>query len=71
MYDPISREQRCHVEDLTLADVAADVAAFLGGAEEIDGLIVDSTNADGTDLVVVLEDAHDAPPPLRLRVLQG
>lgn len=67
MYDPISREQQLHVEDLTLADVAA----FLEGAEEIAGLIVDGANADGTDLVVVLEDAHDAPRPLRLRVLQG
>ncbi len=67
MYDLISREQRCHVEDLTLADVAA----FLEGAEEIAGLIVDSADADGTALVVVLEDAHDGPRPLRLRVLQG
>ena len=68
---PISRVQRCHVEDLTLVDVAADVAAFLEGAEEIDGLVVDGANADGTDLVVVLEDAHDAPRTFRLRVLQG
>ena len=46
MYDLISREQRCHVEDLTLADVAA----FLEGAEEVAGLIVDSADADGTAL---------------------
>ena len=71
MTDPISREQRCQVEDLAVADVAADVAGFLGGAEEVDGLIVDGANADGTDLVVVLEDAHDAPRAVRLRVLQG
>ena len=37
MYDPISREQQLHVEDLTLADVAADVAAFLGAPRRSPG----------------------------------
>ena len=64
-------EHEVHVVDLSRADVAADVALFLEGEQEIDGLIVASATADGHELVLVVEDAHDRSRTFRLRGVGG
>lgn len=70
-HDPTAADDKVRVEDLTLEDAAADVAAFLEGVEEIDGLIVGSAAATGRTLTVVLEDAHDVERTFHLRVDKG
>lgn len=59
------------VEDLTREDAATDVAAFLQGADQIDGLIVATATADERDIVVVLKDAFDGARRIRLLVVAG
>ena len=72
MNDPFSvDEDHVHVDNLSRADVAADVALFLEGEQEIDGLIVATATADGDELVLVVEDAHDRSRTFRLRVVGG
>jgi len=72
MYDPFSvDEHHVHVDNLSRADVAADVALFLEGEQEIDGLIVATATVDGDELVLVVEDAHDRSRTFRLRVVGG
>ena len=72
MSDPFPvDEHRVHVEDLSRADVAADVALFLEGEQEIDGLIVATATADGDELVLVVEDDHDRSRTFRLRLVGG
>ena len=48
MNDPFSvDEHHVHVDNLSRADVAADVALFLEGEQEIDGLIVEPACCPG------------------------
>ncbi len=69
MSDPCT--EHVIVEDLTREHAAADVAAFLHGADHVDGLIVATATADERDIVVVLKDAFDGARRLRLLVVQG
>ena len=72
MNDPFSvDEHHVHVDNLSRADVAADVALFLEGEQEIDGLIVATATVDGDELVLVVEDAHDRSRTFRLCVVGG
>lgn len=72
MNDPIAgADDRVLVEDLSCADAAADVALFLEGEEDVDGLIVATATAVGHEIVIVLEDAHDGSRTFRLRVVEG
>ena len=50
MNDPIAgADYRVLVEDLSCADAAADVALFLEGEEDVDGLIVATATAVGDE----------------------
>lgn len=72
MNDPIAgADDRVLVEDLSCADAAADVALFLDGEEDVDGLIVATATAVGDEIVIVLEDAYDGSRTFRLRVVEG
>lgn len=72
MNDPIpGLDDRAFVEDLSCADAAADVALFLEGEEDVDGLIVATATAVGDEIVIVLEDAYDGSRTFRLRVVEG
>lgn len=72
MNDPIAgADDRVLVEDLSRTDAAADVALFLEGEEDVDGLIVATATAVGDEIVIVLEDAHDGSRTFRLRVVEG
>ena len=59
------------VEDLALEDVAADTALFLEGDQDVDGIIVATATAQGSDVMLSLEDGHDGTRTFRLRVLQA
>jgi hypothetical protein len=72
MNDPIAgADDRVLVEDLSRTDAAADVALFLEGEEDVDGLIVATATAVGDEIVIVLQDAHDGSRTFRLRVVEG
>ena len=71
MIDPTPTRDVVRVEDLTLEDVAADTALFLEGDPDVDGIIVATATAQGSDVVLSLEDGHDGTRTFRLRVLQG
>lgn len=72
MNDPIAgADDRVLVEDLSRTDAAADVALFLEGEEDVDGLIVATATAVGDEIVIVLEDAYDGSRTFRLRVVEG
>lgn len=59
------------VEDLSREDVAADVAAFLEGAEHVHGMILSTAVAAGVEVIIVLEDAYDGARTFRLRVVES
>lgn len=72
MNEPIAgADDRVLVEDLSRTDAAADVALFLEGEEDVDGLIVATATAVGDEIVIVLEDAYDGSRTFRLRVVEG
>ena len=71
MIDPTPQRDFVRVEDLTLEDVAADTALFLEGDQDVDGIIVATATAHGSDVVLSLEDGHDGTRTFRLRVLQA
>lgn len=72
MNEPIAgADDRVLVEDLSRTDAAADVALFLEGEEDVDGLIVATATAVGDEIVIVLEDAYDGSRTFRLRVVEA
>ena len=71
MTDPIFPEQRATLRTWPLPTSRPTSPPSWGAPRRSTGLIVNGANADGPALVVVLEDAHDAPRAFRLRVLQG